>query len=111
VLRNRQRGERPPHFLRAWRKERRLTQPQLGERAGAHHSVISKIENGEIRLTEHRIVTLAAALRISAGDLFRDPADRTGAWAIANMIAGLPTETVETILRLIEALAPERRER
>lgn len=101
----------PAHFLRAWRKERKLSQQVLAERAATSHGTISRLENGEIELVESRLLGLAAVLRISPGDIYRDPADPGHIWEIASKISDLPTDKRATVLTQINALAEEAREK
>lgn len=96
----------PLHHLAAWRRRRELTQPQLGERIGMAHSSISRIETGETDLTHDTMVKLLAALRITACELFCDPADQKGPWIIAGRIAGLTDEERATVLKMLDGLSP-----
>lgn len=69
--------ENVPHFLRAWRKYFRMSQKQLALLAGyaegdAVHTGLSRVETGEHKLTENKMVGLARALGIEPGDLFLD---------------------------------------
>jgi transcriptional regulator with XRE-family HTH domain len=97
----------PPHYLREWRQFRRFTQESLGARIEVGHSTLSRIERGEIKLTEDMILRLAAALRIKPGDLFRNPQDRRHVWALAEKIAQLPAKKVDTATAIVDALASE----
>jgi hypothetical protein len=92
----------PRHFLRAWRDERQFkNQAELGSRLPlpVGHDRISKWETGASLLTEENIYALADALRLcNPGDLFRDPRDQDGVWAIANRIAALSPERRSVVL-------------
>lgn len=58
-------SERFPAALRALRKERRLSQEQLAERAGLHRNAISFLERGINKPTIDTMEQLASALEIS----------------------------------------------
>lgn len=67
-----------PHFIRAWRKYRKMSQKKLALLAGyaegeSVHTGLSRAETGEHKLVESKIVGFAQALRIRPGDLFLDP--------------------------------------
>lgn len=62
------------HFIREWRKHRKLTQEALAERANLTPGAISQLENGLINYTQPTLEALALALWCSPGDLLsRDP--------------------------------------
>lgn len=70
--------ENVPHFLRAWRKYRRMSQKKLALLAGyaegkSVHSGLSRVETGEHELMQNKIVRFADALGIRPSDLFLDP--------------------------------------
>lgn len=92
------------HFLREWRRERGLSQAQLGERIGVLHAAISKIERGESALDEMTLLRLAKALEIEPGDLYRDPSDRRDIWAIAARVARLQPAKLALAVSVLEAL-------
>ena len=60
-------------FLREWRKQRRLTQKELGRLTGISESVISRYEAGERRVHVGVLGKLAAALGVRPGTLFMPP--------------------------------------
>ncbi|UJW87921.1 helix-turn-helix domain-containing protein [Devosia sp. SL43] len=65
---------KPRHFIRQWRKYRRLTQEQLADRIDATSGAISQLENGIINYTQPTLEALAYALNCEPGDLLtRDP--------------------------------------
>lgn len=63
-------GMRQGHSLLAAREAAFLTQDELGQLAGVHQSVISRIEHGRIRAHVSTRRKLADALGIPAVDLF-----------------------------------------
>lgn len=97
----------PPHFLRAWRDERQLTQEQLAERAETTHGTISRLESGVIKLTQKMALRLARALEIGPGDLFHHPADADSIWAFAHKLASLPPDQRELVAKMIDGLIAE----
>lgn len=69
------------HFLREWRKSRRLTQQKLADRLPPSEDgkqpgkdQVSRWERNERGMTMEVQGALAEALDIEPGDLFRDPA-------------------------------------
>ncbi|REE67017.1 helix-turn-helix protein [Paenibacillus taihuensis] len=56
--------------IRDLRKQRGLSQEQLGEMAGVHFSYIGKIERAEKNVTVVNLEKIAAALGVSFFDLF-----------------------------------------
>jgi transcriptional regulator with XRE-family HTH domain len=62
--------------LRLARKIARLTQAELGRRAGVDPTIISRLEAGKRESASYEtIVKLARALNVSAEDLFPVPDD------------------------------------
>lgn len=63
------------HFLREWRDYRKLSQEALGERLDPpkDRTLISKIERGNVSLTEEAIYEFAHALDIEPGWLWVRP--------------------------------------
>lgn len=71
------------HFIRQWRKFRKLTQEQLAERIGISPSYISKIEKGAKRYDQPFLEAAAQVLRCEPADLIiRDPTDPEGIWSV-----------------------------
>lgn len=65
---------KPRHFLREWRKYRRLTQEKLAERTELTSGAISQLENGIVNYTQPTLEALAYALSCEPGDILsRDP--------------------------------------
>jgi len=59
-------GESP---VRVWREHRKLTQQQLGDKAGSSKPYLSQIESGIRKPSVSAIKRLAAALKIDVDDL------------------------------------------
>lgn len=62
-------SQRPSHFVKEWRKHRKLTQEQLAEQIGSTSGAISQLENGIINYTQPTLEALAKALKCRAGDI------------------------------------------
>jgi transcriptional regulator with XRE-family HTH domain len=52
------------------RKERKMTQEDLAEKASINVSYLAKIENGYVNTTVRYLIKLARGLRVSVKDLF-----------------------------------------
>jgi transcriptional regulator with XRE-family HTH domain len=59
-------------WLRLLRQSRRLSQEQLGERAGIDRAVIGRIERGEVNVGIAYLWQLAEALDVKVQDLLPD---------------------------------------
>jgi len=57
--------------LRRVRRERGMTQGEVGRKAGLANSYISRIENGHVQPTMGTLARLAAALGVPASSIFR----------------------------------------
>lgn len=55
--------------MRRIRKEKRLTQEQLAERAGLHPNYVSSVERGERNLSIANIERIACALEVAMAEL------------------------------------------
>ena len=60
-------------WIRLLRQARRLSQEQLGTRAGIDRAVIGRIERGEVNVGIAYLWQLAAALNVRLPDLLPDP--------------------------------------
>jgi len=56
--------------IRSLRKERELSQEQLGEKGGFHYSYIGQVERGEKNISLLNLAKIAAALDVSLSQLF-----------------------------------------
>ena len=100
---------KPPkarHFVREWRKHRRLSQEALAERIGKSHSAISQLENGRIDYTQGMLEALADALSCDPADLLmRDPTQTESLWSIWDQIK--PENRVQA-MRMLKALTDDK---
>jgi transcriptional regulator with XRE-family HTH domain len=58
--------------FREKRRERKLTQAELGERCGLHRTFIGSVERGERNLSILGLRRMARVLRVPLADLFSD---------------------------------------
>lgn len=66
--------ETPRHYVREWRKFRKLTQERLAEKTPFTTGAISQLETGRTKYTQDMIEALAIALECKPGDVIsRDP--------------------------------------
>ena len=73
----------PGHFIRQWRRFRRLTLEQLAERVGVTHGAISQLERGLTNYNQGMLEALARELNCEPGDLImRDPTQPGAIWSI-----------------------------
>lgn len=95
-----------PLKLRQWRKKRKLSQEKLAAMVGLTQGMISQIETGRSDYLGGHLILLAAALRCSVRDLFRDPDDPS----IDAMLEGKPTAVWENVRTVAEAFVEKERE-
>lgn len=57
--------------IRRIRKQMRLSQEELADRAGMHLSTLGRIERGESNPPVHTVSKIAKALKTSVDELFR----------------------------------------
>lgn len=81
--------DRPPHFLRAWRKHRDMTLEVVAERVGETtgegftHASLSRIERGKQPYSQPILEALADIYQTDpASLLMRDPAAPDAIWSI-----------------------------
>ena len=92
----------PRHFIKEWRKHRRLTQERLAERLGVTHGAISQLERGMTGYTQPMLEALAEALTCEPADLImREPGVDAAPWSILD---GLKPAQRNEALRYIEFL-------
>lgn len=63
--------KRVRHYVKEWRKHRKMTQEKLAGQIDKSRGLISQIESGETSLSEEMIYALANAFQCEPGDLFR----------------------------------------
>lgn len=63
----------PLHYLREWRRHRKLTQAELAAKADTYKSIISRIETAKHGLEATLMLRICAALDITPSQLFAKP--------------------------------------
>jgi transcriptional regulator with XRE-family HTH domain len=81
--------------IRRLRKAHRITQTMLSSRIGIQQSDLSRMENGEYRVSLDVLFKILAVFDMSIGDFFDDPGDETTDSAEARMISEFRTLTPE----------------
>ncbi|MBF6560508.1 MAG: helix-turn-helix transcriptional regulator [Candidatus Binataceae bacterium] len=98
-------ADRPPalpHFLKQWRKFRKLTQEELASRAGTTASTISELEHGNQRYTQQLLEALARELQTHPGlILLRAPDIEAEAWLILEGLPALERKRAMDLLRVL----------
>jgi transcriptional regulator with XRE-family HTH domain len=103
--------QRPPHFIREWRKHRGLTLEQLAERIGMTHQNLGKVERFKVPYSQTVLERLADALRTDPASLImRDPADPEGLWSIWDELTPPERRTAAGVLRVIRGSRAAREE-
>lgn len=97
-------GDKPAHFIRAWRKHRQLTLEQLAERIGMTHQNLGKIERFQVPYNQHLLEALAEQLRVSVSDLINiDPSRGEDAiWSIYETLTLPQRRQAAAMLRVIQ---------
>lgn len=96
-------GER----IRMLRRERNLSQEQLGERAGLHTNYIGQVERGEKNVTIESLEKIAAGLKVSMEELFRyiDPMEREDDLAqIHKLLSSRSKQDKAMVLKMIRSI-------
>jgi transcriptional regulator with XRE-family HTH domain len=71
------------HYIKEWRKFRKLTQDELAERVGITRTYLSKIENAKRKYDQRFLEAAADALECTIADLLvRDPSEPEGIWSV-----------------------------
>ena len=75
--------QRRRHFVKQWRKFKRLTQEQLAERIGVTPGAISQLEVGRVSYTQPMLEAIADEFGCKPGDLLNvDPTKEGALWSI-----------------------------
>lgn len=98
------------HFIKEWRKHRRVTQEGLAEKIGATSGAISQLENGLINYTQPTLEAIATALGCSPSDLLGGPPseeDNSPEVALKTSLLayGVPPEDLRTVMKIIKGFA------
>jgi transcriptional regulator with XRE-family HTH domain len=67
------------HFIKEWRKARRMTQERLAETIGSTSSSVSRIETGDQPYSQDSLEMIAQALNTTPGKLLTGPPDQKAA--------------------------------
>lgn len=95
---------RPMGFLKAWRTERKLSQTELGARAGYSQGQISQWEGGTSGFDMENVEDMAFVLNISTKQLlYRDPKQPE---SIEDIHDALPSDEQQRLLAIAKALRP-----
>lgn len=107
-------GER----IRSYRKQRQLSQAELGRLTGSHPRLISKYENGEAAPSVEKLKKLAEALRVPTDVLLYDRApDFDLGGAVRNVrllemfriVDRMDKKDQQAVMRLIDAMVAKKR--
>jgi transcriptional regulator with XRE-family HTH domain len=86
--------------LRRARKERGRTQSDLANRVRLGRTSVANIESGQQRLYLHTLIDIAAALRVSPGELLPDE-PRDVEEILSAQVESLPAREREWIMRVV----------
>lgn len=94
--------------IKEYRKLKRMTQKELGEKIGVKHNTVSGYENGTNEPEQDILFKIAAALDVSINDLFPETrSDTTNIRrrkkgvripVLGYIVAGIPIEAIEDII-------------
>lgn len=94
--------------IKEYRKLKRMTQKELGEKIGVKHNTVSGYENGTNEPEQDILFKIAAALDVSINDLFPETrSDTTNIRrrkkgvrtpVLGYVVAGIPIEAIEDII-------------
>jgi transcriptional regulator with XRE-family HTH domain len=94
--------ERPPHFLREWRKFRKMTQQELADKLDTSKSVISDMERGNLQLSPKWARRIAPILETQPGYLLdHDPEELNT--DIIDIWAHIPDRDKEQAARVLRS--------
>jgi transcriptional regulator with XRE-family HTH domain len=94
--------DKPPHFIREWRKSRGWTLEKLAERIGMSHQNLGKIERYQVSYTQPLLERLAEEFGTEPGSLImRNPLDREAPWSLIDTIKPAEARPVAAFLTAI----------
>ena len=97
-------GDKPPHFIRQWRKKKGLTLEQLAERVGMTHQNLGKIERFKVPYSQPLLEALADVLGTDPGSLvMRNPEDPEGLWSIYDQLSPPEREEAVALITVLRA--------
>jgi transcriptional regulator with XRE-family HTH domain len=85
------------HYLRAWRKARRLSTYEAGDAAGTTHATISRIERGLVPYNQHLLEKLSAFYEVPVEDLISTDPDTPAGRVVA--LTGLDEDQTEKVVQ------------
>lgn len=95
--------QRQRHFIKEWRKFRRLTQEQVAERIGMSRENYSRIERGLVPYDQDFLELAAYALSADAASLLmRDPGQKDAPWSLLDSLKPATREKAIDMLRMMK---------
>ena len=95
--------------VRTLRKERKLSQEQLAERAHLHYSIIGSVERGQRNITLENLAKIAKGLGVPLRDLFPPEGKHAGsARELGTLLAIADQSTSELILAVAKLIQEKR---
>ena len=94
--------EHPPHYLREWRKLRKMTQQELADALDTSKSVISDMERGMLQLSPKWARRIAPILKIQPGYLLDQNPEKMDT-DIIDIWAHIPDSDKATARRVLES--------
>lgn len=95
-------GTRLPHFLRAWREHRKLSQDDMAAALGCSKASVSRYESGITPYNQDVLEAWARIVGCAPVDLLaRPPLDPEGLWAIYDRIREQDRARAAAVLRAL----------
>lgn len=93
-------GRRRPYklFIREWMEDRGLDNRRIAERMDCAEGTVSKLLNGEMKMTTDWLARFAYALDREVIDLYRDPRMPTQ----ADLLRDVPENELPTVMRILK---------
>lgn len=93
-------GRRRPYrlFIREWMAERSLDNRRISERMDCTEGTVSKLLNGEMKMTTDWLARFAYALDVEVAELYRNPAAPTQ----ADLLRDVPEADLDKVIRIIK---------
>ncbi len=108
-------GERVGDRLARLRREREISQSELGAKIGSTQRVVSFYESNRIRIPAETLLRIGDVLKVSIYELLgraaasRPPMNRQ-VWKVVEQIQTLPPREQRPLLRMIDAYVKEARQ-
>jgi transcriptional regulator with XRE-family HTH domain len=101
-------GQKPPHYIREWRKRRGLTLEKLAERIGMTHQNLGKIERFKVPYNQGLLELLAVELGCEPADLIvRDPSQTESIWTIWDQLSAVERNQAVEVVKAIKRTGTE----